>query len=367
MATASPSMAPSACCPETMLTDSLTTEISAASTAVSPIAEVVRDGLSRSPKQLPPWLFYDEAGSLLFEEITCLPEYYLTRLEREIFHRHAGEMIAAAANGHRLRLVELGAGSADKTRTLLTAALDYQSAVKYLPVDVSETALEMACRRIEAELPGVATTPVVEDYTTSWSVPDADGDGRQLLLWIGSSIGNFEPEAAVALLRRIHDTMRPGDGLLLGADLAPAEGIEVPEGCKCVPELIAAYDDAEGVTAAFNRNLLARLNRELGAEFDLDGFAHCAVWNHAASRMEMHLESSEEQSVWIAALETEVQFAAGELLHTENSYKYTAEQIAGLMALAGFPVEQHWLAGVEGAPVSDPKCAWFAVMLGRKG
>jgi len=372
MAAASPSMAPTACCPETMLTASLTADISATSTAVSSIAEIVREGLSRSPKQLPPWLFYDEAGSLLFEQITCLPEYYLTRLEREIFRAHAAEMIATAADGHPLRLVELGAGSADKTRTLLTAALEYQSAVEYLPVDVSATALEMACRRIEEELPEVATTPVVEDYTLSWSVPDGNGDRRQLLLWIGSSIGNFEPDAAVELLRRIHDTMRPGDGLLLGADLAPAEGAsidgtEVPAGCKCVPELIAAYDDADGVTAAFNRNLLVRLNRELGAEFDPEAFLHRAVWNRVASRMEMHLESCQEQSVWIAALEAEVRFAAGERLHTENSYKYTAEQIAGLMALAGFPVERHWLADGGARSVGDPAGAWFAVMLGRKG
>jgi uncharacterized SAM-dependent methyltransferase len=233
-------------------------------------------------------------------------------------------------------------------------------------VDVSETALDMACRRIEAELPGVLTTPVVEDYTVSWSVPDANGTERQLLLWIGSSIGNFEPEAAVELLRRIHRTMRPGDGLLLGADLAPVEGADVPQGCKCVAELVDAYADADGVTAAFNRNLLTRLNRELGADFDSEAFTHRAVWNKTASRMEMHLESREEQSVWISAIEAEVQFAAGEWLHTENSYKYTAEQVAGLMALAGFPVERHWLAGSSAGAVTDPKAAWFAVLLGRK-
>src|ERR1700676_2838564 len=169
MAAAPPSMAIQLCSSDTGFADSLATGVSAASTALSPIADIVREGLARDPKQLPPWLFYDEAGSLLFEQITCLPEYYLTRLEREIFRVHAGEMIAAAADGHRLRLVELGAGSADKTRTLLAAALAHQSAVEYLPVDVSETALEMACRRIEEELPGVATTPVVEDYTISWS------------------------------------------------------------------------------------------------------------------------------------------------------------------------------------------------------
>ena len=157
--------------------------------------------------------------------------------------------------------------------------------------------------------------------------------------------------------------MRPGDGLLLGADLAPVEGADVPQGCKCVAELVDAYADADGVTAAFNRNLLTRLNRELGADFDSEAFTHRAVWNKTASRMEMHLESREEQSVWISALEAEVQFAAGEWLHTENSYKYTAEQVAGLMALAGFPVERHWLAG----PAPEPstiherrglQCCW---------
>jgi len=328
----------------------------------SPIAETVRAGLVRIPKQLPPWLFYDEAGSLLFDQITELPEYYLTRMERELLAAHAGEMIAAAAGDQKLRLVELGAGSADKTRTLLAAALAHQGSVEYLPVDVSATALEIACRRIEAELPGVTTAPLVADYTASWAIPEQPDGERQLLIWIGSSIGNFEPEAAVEVLRCIHQTMQPGDALLLGADLAPYQGDEAAPGCKCVDELIAAYDDADGVTAAFNRNLLVRLNRELGAEFDPEAFEHRAVWNRAESRMEMHLESPEAQSVWIEALEMNVPFTAGERLHTENSYKYTSEQVAGLMALAGFPVEQHWLAGSE----KDPDGAWFAVMLGRK-
>jgi L-histidine N-alpha-methyltransferase len=357
MAAAYPSLAPPEVCPELMLAATLTNIA-----PVSPIAEIVREGLLRTPKQLPPWLFYDQAGSLLFEQITDLPEYYLTRMERDLLTAHAGDMISAAADGHRLRLVELGAGSADKTRTLLAAALAHQGAVEYLPVDVSETALDIACRRIEAELPGVETTPVVADYTVSWATPDQQGPGRQLLLWIGSSIGNFEPEAAVEVLRRIHLTMRQGDCLLLGADLAPALETETVTGCKHVEKLVAAYDDAAGVTAAFNRNLLVRLNRELGAEFDLEDFQHRAVWNPAESRMEMHLESRIAQTVWIESLEMEVRFAAGERLHTENSYKYTPEQVAGLMALAGFPVERHWLAGagqgVEGA--------WFAVLLGRK-
>jgi len=334
-------------CPERMLADSLTSEAS----STSAIAEVVREGLHRTPKQLPPWLFYDEAGSILFEQITDLPEYYLTRMERDLLAAHCGDMIAAAADGQRLRLIELGAGSADKTRTLLAAALAHQGTVDYLPVDVSETALDIACKRIEAELPGVQTAPVVADYTVDWAIPGAaDGAGRQLLLWIGSSIGNFEPEAAVEVLRGIHRTMQPGDALLLGVDLAPCPG------GKCVGELLAAYDDEAGVTAQFNSNMLVRLNRDLGADFDLENFTHWAEWNAKASRMEMHLESLRDQWVRIEALKLDVHFAAGERLHTENSYKYTMENIAALMAQAGFPVSESW---------TDPG-EWFAVMLGRK-
>jgi len=318
------------------------------------ISGIVREGLARHPKQLPPWLFYDEAGSRLFDEITQLPEYYLTRLERELLTEHAGAMISAAAEGRRLRLVELGAGSADKTRTLLAAALVHQGTVQYLPVDVSESALELACRRIEAELPEVETTPVVADYTVDWHLPDHDNPEakpeRQLLMWIGSSIGNFEPGAAEELLRRINSTMRSGDSLLLGVDLAPCDG------GKCVGELLAAYDDEAGVTAQFNSNMLVRLNRELGADFDLDSFAHWAEWNAASSRMEMHLESLREQSVHIEALNLNVHFDAGERLHTENSYKYTLESAAALMERAGFPVAESWTDHGE----------WFAVMLGRK-
>jgi L-histidine Nalpha-methyltransferase len=322
------------------------------SSAVVPsYAEVVRSGLSSEPKRLPPWLFYDAAGSELFEQITRLPEYYLTRLERSIFAESAGEMIAAAAEGQQLRLVELGAGSADKTRTLLAAAMAHQGAVQYLPVDVSETALQVACARIESELPLVDTTPVVADYTVDWNLPRGDSPRvRQLLLWIGSSIGNFEPEAAEVLLRRIQGTMQPGDALLLGVDLAPRSG------GKCVGELLAAYDDEAGVTADFNMNMLVRLNRELDADFDLEAFAHWAEWNPAASRMEMHLESLREQWVRIDALDLDVHFAVGERLHTENSYKYTPEGIAALMERAGFPVEKRWI---------DPG-EWFSVVLGRK-
>jgi L-histidine N-alpha-methyltransferase len=318
------------------------------------LCTIVREGLTRKHKQLPPYLFYDEVGSELFDRITQLPEYYLTRMERALFHAHASEMIAAASEGRHLQLIELGAGSADKTRTLLAATLEQQHSVRYLPVDVSPSALDIACGRIQAELPGVITDAVVADYTVEWNLPannqNEDAPERQLLLWIGSSIGNFEPDAAEALLKRINATMRTGDSLLLGVDLAPCPG------GKCVGELLAAYDDEAGVTAQFNLNLLARLNRELGANFDLDNFAHWAEWNSHASRMEMHIESLCDQHVRIPALNLTVPFAAGEHMHTENSYKYTREHISELMQRAGFPVCESWTDEGE----------WFAVLLGRK-
>lgn len=333
-------------------------EVASAPAADSGLAQTVLEGLTRKHKQLPPWLFYDAAGSELFDRITELPEYYLTRTERALFGTYAAEMLSIAAEGQRLALVELGAGSADKTRTLLAAALSQQGTIRYLPVDVSPTALDLACTRIEQELPGVTTDAVVADYTVEWKLPQrAVYDGpegpvgeRQLLLWIGSSIGNFEPEHAEALLRRIGATMQPGDSLLLGVDLAPTEG------GKCVGELLAAYDDEAGVTAAFNLNLLTRINRELGADFHRENFAHWAEWNPHASRIEMHLESLRDQQVHIPALGLTVPFVAGEHIHTENSYKYTRERIAGLMESAGFPVAESWTDEGE----------WFAVMLGRK-
>jgi dimethylhistidine N-methyltransferase len=297
---------------------------------------VVRDGLSQIPKQLPAWLFYDAAGSLLFDRITQLPEYYLTRVERGIFERSAAEMIAAAANGGRLRMMELGAGSADKTRLLLAAACDYQKQVCYQPVDVSASALETACERLERELPSVATDPLVADYTTGLYLDPCQTGERRLALFIGSSIGNFDPEAALSLLSHLHDALSPGDGLLLGVDLAPtANG-------KTVPQLIAAYDDSQGVTAQFNKNMLARLNRELGAEFDLSKFRHQIRWNREASRIEMHLESLAPQTVAIAALGQTFDFASGETIHTENSHKYRPGEAETLLSAAGFHPERRW-------------------------
>jgi dimethylhistidine N-methyltransferase len=310
----------------------------------APIAAAVRAGLTASPKRLPPWLFYDEAGSRLFAQITELPEYYLTRTEREILTKHAPSIIGRAAGEKRLRVAELGAGTADKTQLLLAAAVERQGTVLYEPVDVSPSALSEAKSRIEAEIPGLRVAPQVADYTQGLNLDVHNGEERRLVLYIGSSIGNFDPVEALALLQKLRATLAPGDSLLLGVDLVKSESILLP-----------AYDDAAGVTAAFNKNLLTRLNRELGADFLSDRFDHRALWNETASRMEMHLVSRVPQSVRIAALDWTVEFAEGESIHTENSYKYPPGEAENLLAAAGFVPEESW---------TDER-RWFAVYLGR--
>ncbi len=306
------------------------------------VASAVREGLASRPRHLPPWLFYDEAGSELFERITELPEYYLTRTERGILNEFAGPMIAAAADGRRIRIAELGAGSADKTRLLLCAAARRQGQVIYEPIDVSWSALAAARGRIEREISAVTVLPQVMDYTDGLFLEQASPDEHRMVLYIGSSIGNFEPDDAASVLRNVRRALSPGDSLLLGVDLAKDEAT-----------LLAAYDDSAGVTAAFNGNLLVRLNRELGANFDPNGFVHVAKWNPRASRIEIYLESRVAQTVLLPALETRVRFAAGERIHTENSYKYREGQAERMLCNAGFRPAERW---------TDPR-GWFAVYL----
>jgi len=306
------------------------------------VASAVREGLTACPKRLPPWLFYDATGSRLFDRITELPEYYLTRTERSILTAHAAAMVALVAQGERLRIAELGAGSADKTRLLLAAAVQQQGTLLYEPVDVSATALDAARERIEREIPEVMVAPQVMDYTHRLQLEPVSE--RRLVLYIGSSIGNFEPHQALRLLQRLHASLSPGDSLLLGVDLVKEDSI-----------LLAAYDDAAGVTAAFNKNMLVRLNRELAADFDPSAFMHRAVWNASESRIEMHLESRRAQRVRLAALDLEIDFAAGESIHTENSYKYAPGQAESLLSDAGFAPAATW---------TDAQ-GWFAVCLGR--
>lgn len=307
------------------------------------VASAVREGLACRPRRLPPWLFYDEAGSRLFDQITELPEYYLTRTERGILESYAGEMIEAAADGRHLRIAELGAGSADKTRMLLSATSRRQRSLIYEPIDVSWSALAAARERIERELAGVTVLPQVMDYTDGLFLEPAATGERRMVLYIGSSIGNFEPADAASVLQHVHRALASGDSLLLGVDLAKDEAT-----------LLAAYDDAAGVTAAFNGNMLVRLNRELGANFDPNAFVHAVEWNIQASRIEIYLESQAAQTVELPALETRVRFAAGERIHTENSYKYREGQAERLLCNAGFEPAKRW---------TDAR-GWFAVYLG---
>jgi L-histidine Nalpha-methyltransferase len=308
------------------------------------IASAVYEGLMSRSKWLPSWLFYDATGSRLFDEITRIPEYYVTRTERKILAEHCAEIVARAAGENALRIVELGAGSAEKTRLVLTAAAERQDTVFYEPVDVSASALVEAQMRIEDELPGVIVCPRVQDYTHDLELDSTLPNERRLLMYIGSSIGNFEPGESLMLLERVRAAMEPGDCFLLGVDLVKDEAV-----------VQAAYDDAGGVTAAFNRNVLVRLNRELDADFNPAAFGHRAVWNAAESRMEMHLVSAKKQEVWLPGIDLRVKFEVGESIHTENSYKYRPGAAEALLTKAGFASEETW---------TDER-GWFAVVLAR--
>ena len=304
--------------------------------AYTPLGSEVYRGLTARPRTLSPWLFYDQEGSRLFEEITALDEYYLTRTERGIFEANADAIIAAAsaptAHGvdRDLTIVELGAGTATKTGLLLRAAVRRQEAVTYHAIDVSESALNEAQLHLTAAIPGITFEPRVGDYTEGLGEIPADGT-RRLVLYIGSSLGNFEPEDARRLLLNVRNQLAPGDMLLLGVDMV-----------KDISTLIAAYDDARGVTAAFNRNVLARINRELGAGFDLMKFRHKVRWNGAQSRIEMHLESTRDQYVRIADANLDIFFAKGERIHTENSYKYRLDEFGALLRRTGFKNITAW-------------------------
>ena len=245
--------------------------------------------------------------------------------------------------GPALTLVELGAGTANKTRILIDELLQRQTRALFYPIDVSSAALNEAVSQMAVQFPQLRVSPVVADY--SGGVPALSRiSGRKLVLFIGSSIGNYDPPEAIAMLRRIRRSLRAGDALLLGADLAKSSKILLP-----------AYDDAQGVTAEFNKNILARLNRELDADFNLDAFRHVALWNKRCSRMEIYLESTTAQSVFLPAIDMDVRFGVGERIHTENSYKYTDEMVNNILSESGFKLERTW---------SDPK-RWFGVHLAR--
>jgi L-histidine Nalpha-methyltransferase len=309
-----------------------------------PVSEIVGDvfeGLTKTPKSLPPRLFYDAAGSALFEEITRLPEYYLTRTERALLERYSGEI--AERVGANVNVIELGAGTAAKTGTILKALSQRQLRVNYYPVDISSSALQVAVESLNGSYPQVRVHPVATNYIADSQFLESVS-GRKLVLYLGSSIGNFEPQEAMDLLRRMRAHMDEGDYLLVGSDLV-----------KDTSVLLPAYDDAHGVTARFNKNVLARINRELGGNFDLDLFRHVALWNAERSRVEMHLESTVDQTANVKLIGLEVPFKRGERIHTENSYKYTIPGVRKTLLKTGFAIESTW---------TDDK-SWFGTHLAR--
>jgi L-histidine N-alpha-methyltransferase len=288
----------------------------------------VLGGLTRTPKTLPPKWFYDAHGSELFDQITELPEYYPTRAEREILVARAAEI--AAATGART-LVELGSGSSEKTRYVIDALTALHT---YVPVDVSESALTQAGQALIAERPGLNVHALIADFTAALTLPETPGP--RLLAFLGGTIGNLLPAERAAFFTSVRALLSPGDALLLGTDLVKDEKV-----------LVRAYDDAAGVTAAFNKNVLTVVDRELGADFDPGAFDHVALWDAENEWIEMRLRSRTAQTVKIPALDLAVDFAAGEELHTEVSAKFRKEGVRAELAAAGLELS-HWWTDTEG-------------------
>ncbi|MBO0719440.1 MAG: L-histidine N(alpha)-methyltransferase [Blastocatellia bacterium] len=296
-------------------------------------ADEVRLGLTSRPKSLAPKYFYDALGSQLFEAICLLPEYYLTRAETEIFHSHAADIITqtgAAATGP-LGIVELGSGSSVKTRLLIEAILVRQERLHYRPIDISETILEQSAGKLLGDYPNLNITAHLSDYTQGLSAIARHEGERMLVLFLGSNIGNYQPDEGRTLLFQIRSVLRPGDGLLLGADLKKSRKLLEP-----------AYNDSLGVTSAFNLNLLLRINRELDANFDLTRFEHRAQYNEREGRVEIYLVSRAAQSVEIKKIGLQLDFREGERIHTENSYKYDIDQLGALARATGFSPQRTW-------------------------
>jgi L-histidine Nalpha-methyltransferase len=302
--------------------------------AQASFADDVRRGLDSVPKRLFPKYFYDELGSQLFEAICLLPEYYLTRAENEILAHYADE-IASAVDGHKT-LLELGSGSASKTRRIIEALLRQQPDLLYIPIDISASALETSSRVLLQSYPSLRIEAYASDYYDGFAAIKGGRRGRTLALFLGSNIGNFDAGEARTFLRALREVLREGDALLLGADLRKQREV-----------LEAAYDDALGITAAFNVNLLVRINRELGADFDLRAFKHYVRYDEALGRVEVYIESLRAQEINIGKLEMSIRFDAGERIHTENSYKYDLEGLSELAAATGFTRTRTWLDKAE--------------------
>ncbi|MFN2495382.1 MAG: L-histidine N(alpha)-methyltransferase [Pseudonocardiaceae bacterium] len=309
------------------------------SDATAALHHDVRVGLSADPKWLPPKWFYDARGSELFEQITMLPEYYPTRTERELLRDSAGEIAGQAAAD---TLVELGSGSAEKTRLLLDALTATGSLQRFVPLDVSESALRGAATAVAQEYPRLKVHGVVGDFTRHLEFLSLGRVGRRLVAFLGGTIGNLLPAERAGFFTALHTVLEPGELVLLGAGLAIDPAVLLP-----------AYDDAAGVTAEFNRNVLHVLNRELGANFDVAAFDHVAVWDAEREWIEMRLRARRAMTVWLPAVEMTVQFAEGEEMLTEVSGKFRRAGLAAELAACGFEERAWW---------TDPEDR-FALML----
>ncbi|AEV72698.1 putative methyltransferase [Mycolicibacterium rhodesiae NBB3] len=311
-----------------------------ADSATDALRRDVRDGLTQTPKALPPKWFYDSAGSDLFDRITRLPEYYPTRTEAQILRERSVEIAEASGAD---TLVELGSGTSEKTRMLLDALRDSGSLRRFIPFDVDASILKAAGSAIEKEYPGIEVDAVCGDFEEHLGkIPRV---GRRLVAFLGSTIGNLTPVPRAEFLAALSETLQPGDSLLLGTDLV-----------KDTDRLIAAYDDSAGVTAMFNRNVLAVVNRELDANFDLDAFAHVAKWNTDSERIEMWLRATRAQRVQIEALDLSIDFADGEEMLTEVSCKFRSDSVAAELAEAGLRRTHWWTdsAGDFGLSLATP-------------
>jgi dimethylhistidine N-methyltransferase len=293
------------------------------------LAREVELGLRAEPKRLPCRFFYDDAGSRLFEEICELREYYLTRAEDEILAQRSAEIVSRLPEG--IMLVELGSGSATKTRRVIEAALESSRELVYVPIDISQGMLEASSRELLAAYPALSIHALAAEYEAAVDALRRERARPKLVLWLGSNVGNFDRREAARFLGRISSALQPDDRLLVGIDRRkPREILE------------AAYDDSRGVTARFNLNLLERINTELGGRFDIAAFRHVALYDDIEGRIEMHLESRSAHTVHIEALGMDVRFERGERVHTENSYKYSSAEIAELCRSAKLALERTW-------------------------
>ena len=305
-----------------------------ASTHSASFAEDVRAGMSATPKYIPPRWLYDDLGSALFEAIMLLPDYYLTATEAALLDLYSDEILASLDGP--IGMIELGSGSGRKTRTLIEAAFRRQERLHYKPIDISSAALAAWASTLTTAYDDLQVTAFAGDYRKVMRSGLLDAPGRVLVLFLGSSIGNYEPQEARALLRAVSEGLKSGDALLLGVDLK-----------KSRRELELAYNDPLGVTACFNRNILARVNRELGGRFELDAFDFVATYDEKRGCVDSFQESKRDQIVRIDELEREVRFARGERIHTESAYKYDRADIDALARESGFVLERTWTYGRE--------------------